>query len=231
LRSTYLEPLTEGRVGALSGTADVGAQTRALFPTTPQAGSAPEVADTVRQLVRRDAKAATDLVAQHAKTVFAEATQANAGGANQFGGAKFASTIRGNSEQAASLEAAVKALPGGNTKWQGFSNFLDVLEATGQRLPVGSATAFNQQGQEALKGRGVTKAIAGLKTELMRRWDERSLTNNSGAVAELLANSSASGLFGRLAKENGMTPQAVSLSLKLVSIAGNNARVAEQSKR
>jgi hypothetical protein len=231
LRERFLEPLTEGRMGKLRSTPDVGTQTReVLFPAVPQAGSAPEVGTAVKQLVRQNPKAATDLVGQHARTVFAQATENLASGPNQFGGSKFATAIRGNAEQAASLEAAVKALPGGNQKWNGFSRFLDVMEATGQRLQVGSATAFNQQGQEELRGRGAIKAVAGLKSEIMRRWDQHSLAGNSEAVAQLLTNSTATDIFKRLAKENGVTPQAVALTHRLQGIMASNASAFDRAQ-
>ena len=162
--------------------------------------------------------------------MFAQATENLASGPNQFGGSKFATAIRGNAEQAASLESAVKALPAGNQKWNGFSRFLDVMEATGQRLQVGSATAFNQQGQEELRGRGAIKAVAGLKSEIMRRWDQHSLAGNSEAVAQLLTNSTATDIFKRLAKENGVTPQAVALTHRLQGIMASNASAFDRAQ-
>lgn len=235
LRGQYLEPLTEGNVGALASTTDIGRQAGTLFPAAPRAGSAPEVADTVRQLARRDAKAATDLVGNHARTVFAEATQSNVPGGNQFGGAKFAAQIAGNAEQAASLEAAVRALPGGDAKWKGFRSFLDVLEATGKRLPAGSPTAPNQQLTEQLQagaaaGRAVTTGGVGIFKEIARRWDIYQLSRNTDAMADLLTSRNASGVFGRLSKENGITPAAQALTVKLLTIAGQGARELEQAK-
>ena len=235
LRGRYLEPLTEGRIGQIAGTTDVGTQTGVLFPSVPQAGSAAEVGQAVRQIARQDPKAATDLVGQHARTVFAEATQNNAGGANQFGGSKFAAQIRGNTEQAASLEAAVQALPGGNTRWDGFSRFLDVLEATGKRLPRGSDTNVNQQMTGALETGGIVAKTAttggvGFFKEIGRRWDQYQLSGKTEAIASLLTNSNAMGLFGRLARENGVTPAAQALSVRLLIMAGNAAKAPEQAK-
>lgn len=235
LRGKYLEPLTEGRVGQMAGTTDVGVQTNALFPPKPQAGSAPEVAAVVSQIAKKDPKAAIDLVGQHARTVFAEATQNNASGPNQFGGGNFAAQIRGNAEQAASLEAAVRALPGGNTRWDGFSKFLDVLEATGKRLPRGSDTNVNQQMTGALETGGIVAKTAttggvGFFKEIGKYWDRYQLSGKTEAIANLLTNSSAMGLFGRLAKENGVTPAAQALSVKLLIMAGNAAKAPEQAK-
>ena len=234
LRGQYLEPLTEGRVGQMAATSDVGTQTATLFPPVPQAGSAPEVADAVRAVSRSNPKAAADLVGQHARTVFAEATQETASaGLNQFGGAGFAARIAGNKEQLASLEAAVKALPGGDTKWKGFSNFLEVMRATGQRLRAGSPTSMNEEFRENLRtgqlvGKTATTGGVGLFKEIGRRWDQFQLSRNTDAMADLLTNRNASGVFGRLAKENGVTPAAQGLAIKLLSIAGQGARELDQ---
>jgi hypothetical protein len=234
MRGRYLEPLTEGQIGTLSGTADVGRQTTALFPSRPQAGSSPEVAQTVSLLVRKDPKAATDLVGQHARTIFAEATKNNATGANQFGGAKFAAQIRGNSEQAASLDAAIRALPNGDVRAQGFGRFLDVLEATGQRFQKGSPTAFNQTMTQELESgalvrRGLTTGGVGIFRDIGKRWDQYQLSGKTEAIAKLLTNSDATRLFGRIAKENGPTPAAKALVLKLLTIAGNTAKAPGQA--
>src|SRR5262249_27121722 len=103
---------------------------------------------------------AANLVRQHAESVFNEATQRLASGPNQFGGAKFAATIAGNPQQRRNLEAAVGALPDGDTRWRGFNRLLQVLEASGQRQRPGSMTAFNAQAMRDLEQGGLSEAAA-----------------------------------------------------------------------
>ncbi|WP_167858735.1 hypothetical protein [Methylobacterium nonmethylotrophicum] len=144
---------------------------RILFPANPAANSAGEVSAAVSALARNNPQAARHLVRQHIESVFNEATQDLRGLPAQYGGAGFASALRGNPQQAQNLEAAVRSLPEGDTIWTGLSRFLDTMEATGYRPQKGSDTAFNHQIQAALKNGGdqvgqaitdtVTKAAAG----------------------------------------------------------------------
>lgn len=235
ISDNIIRPFEAGPVGAISQTDDVARQTAALFPPNPAAASSPRIGQAVREMAKQNPKAATDLVGNHARTVFAEATQNNVPGGNQFGGAKFAAQIAGNAEQAASLEAAVRALPGGDAKWAGFRRFLDVLESTGKRLPAGSPTSMNTQFTEqlqagAMAGRAASTGGAGIFREIARRWDIYQLSRNTDAMADLLTSRNASGVFGRLSKENGVTPAAQALTIKLLSIAGQGARELERPK-
>jgi hypothetical protein len=238
MREAQLAPLEQGPIGTMAGTADVAAQTRAAFPSRPQAGMAQVTGEAIKQIVRRDPKAGADLVRQHAETIFSEATQNLQSGANQFGGAKFAATLRGNPEQAASLEAAVKALPGGNQRWDGFNRFLDIVEATGQRLQTGSATAFNQEVQDVLRKGGRVGELAnvaatgGLKLpEFIRsRYQEWRMGRNTEELARLLTDSRAVGLFARLAKEANSSARAQALAIRLAIIAGNSRQGFERGQ-
>lgn len=238
MREAQLVPLEQGPVGALAGTADVGAQTRAMFPTRPPAGMARVTGEAVRQIAKRDPKAAADLVRQHAESVFSEATQNLQSGANQFGGAKFAAVLRGNPEQAASLEAAVKALPGGKQRWDGFNRFLEIVEATGQRLQTGSATAFNQEVQDVLRKGGRVGELAnvaatgGIKLpEFIRtRYQDWRMGRNTEELARLLTDPRAVGLFARLAKEANSGARAQALAIRLAILAGNSRQGFERGQ-
>lgn len=195
LRRNVLDPAEAGPLGAMSETDDILQQGRRLFPVSPAENSEKVVAQTVRRLVLKDPKAAFQLVRTNLKQVFDEATQANMGGANEWGGAKFASTIRGNAQQAKNLEAAIKALPDGNTRWDAFNNFLTVMETTGSRLPANSATAFNQAIQTALKETGTAAKIAtGTRTfgkSVLEKWEEFKLGKNAETLAEIFTDPSS----------------------------------------
>jgi hypothetical protein len=156
LRDRYLNPLEEGPTGKLAATSDVGQQTRAMFPAQPQAGSDAGVARAMRGINRRDPGAAESFIRQHLETEFQKATQRLQGGPNQMGGAKFASSLTGNAQQRANLNAALRALPHGAQIIRGFDRFLKILEATGKRSAPNSTTAWNQQLQKELERGGVT---------------------------------------------------------------------------
>jgi hypothetical protein len=163
MRQQYLEPLLNGPIGKIAGRDTTTRKAvEALFPDNPLPGSSREVGDAMRALSSRSPMVARQLVRTHAEMTFNEAAQRLASGPNQSGGAKFAAILRGNSDQAQNLEAAVRALPSGDATWNGFSRFLDILEAQQFRQATGSRTAF--------KIPGVEERAAGSPTISGRSW-------------------------------------------------------------
>lgn len=157
------------------------------------------------------------------QSAFEEATQNLASGANQFGGAKFAAIVAGNGQQARNLEAAVRALPNGDTRWEGFRRFLDVLETTGQRPQPGSATAFNQEMVRDLKtGSVVGDAATAAKTgglALVKRFmdfrERLNLGQNTQQIAALLTRPDAARVLAQLAAQPAGSTKAGVLALRL----------------
>lgn len=239
MRAAELEPLREGKIGELSQTTDAVRQSRALFPSKPMAGGADETEKAISALVRKDPIAAQSIIRQHAETLFNENMQNLASGPNQFGGAKFAAQIVGNPEQRRALEAAVKALPGGDTRWKGFSRMIDVLEATGQRLQQGSATAFNAEINRELKGGGLVgeaaniAATGGVKLpgRIREAYENMRAGRNGAELAAILTDPKAIGLFGKLvnSKRGSATEQA--LTMRLLYAGEQSRRSAENSRQ
>lgn len=155
-------------LGQIARRPDVAAATRALFGQNPGPGSHREVAGAMQALVRNDAPAAESLARTYLESVFNEATQQTKGVASQYGGAGFASAIRGNAQQRHNLEAVVRALPNGETRWNGLDRLLTTLEATGFRPAKGSDTAFNHAIQKEFQsgkthvGQAVSDALTGM---------------------------------------------------------------------
>ena len=124
-RRQFLEPLMQGPLGNLAKKDMTTKKAiEVMFPASPIANSEREIETAVRAIASRHPTAARDLVRAHAETTFNEAAQSLQGGANSFGGAKFAATIAGNPQQRANLEAAVVASgPNGQRVWNGFNTF------------------------------------------------------------------------------------------------------------
>lgn len=227
LRENVLEPMQRGPTGAIAAKEGVLEQARALLPNQPAAGVDAAVSQTVRQIVRRDPDAAQNLVRTYAQSIFDEAIQSNIAGPNQFGGAKFAAVIAGNPQQARNLEAAVRALPNGHARWDGFRRFLDIVEATGQRQPAGSQTAFNQAIQERLKSGGVTGELAnvvatgGIKApaRLTKWYEELRLGRNTDQLARIFTDPGSEALLRQLAREPVGTARAQGIALRLTYLA------------
>jgi hypothetical protein len=155
-------------LGQIAQRPDVAAATRALFAPNPGPGSHVEVASAMQALARNDAPAAQSLARTYLETVFNEATQQSKGVASQYGGAGFASAIRGNAQQRHNLEAVIRALPEGETRWGGLDRLLTTLEATGYRPAKGSDTAFNHAIQKEFQsgkthvGQAISDAVTGM---------------------------------------------------------------------
>lgn len=206
LRRTELDPLQAGPIGTMANTADLRQQVNALFEAAPFEGMDTVVADAVSRLVSADPDAASALVRQHIMQVFNESTQSLRSGPNQFGGASFAAVLLGNPQQARSLEAAVRALPDGAARWEGFQRLMEVLQATGRRQVAGSQTAFNQVIQEELRrGRGLGNlaTLAASPTEALssiRGWyNDLRLGRNTEALARIITDPNTGALLARIA--------------------------------
>lgn len=204
-RQKYLEPLLQGPLGRLAKEDQTQAAINVLFPPNPLPNSAGEISEAVRALAARRPHVARDLVRAHLESTFNEATQNLIGGQNQFGGAKFAASIRGNEQQAANLEAAIRALPNGDKVWGGVDRFLNILEAQGQRQRPGSMTAFNAEMLQDLRGGTGIGSIAkgSLITQIPKKitetWERWRLGRNVDKLARLLTDPRAAREFERLA--------------------------------
>ena len=205
----------------------------ALFPENPLPNSQNEIASTMEELARRSPAMARQLVRTHAELTFNEATQRMAsGGFNQSGGAKFAAVLRGNPQQAANLEAAVRALPDGDTTWLGFNAFLENLEAQRFRQATGSRTAFKIPGVEDLKSGGILNNAAqtvgggGMKIpqKVMNGIQNWNVGRNLDDLARLLTDPAAAREFRAIATAPRGSSKALALTTRLAFVAFNSRK-------
>jgi len=227
-RARFLQPLLDGPLGKMAKS-DLQTQhaIEVLFPTNPLPSSANEVTTAVASLAQRNPLAARRLVAAHVESVFNEATQNLVSGQNQFGGAKFAAVIRGNPQQAANLEAAVRALPNGDGLWLGLDRFLQFVEAQGTRQPIGTQTAFNQEALQDLRRgtfaqeTGTAIATVGLKlpAKIKDTLDRWRLGRGVEEIGRLLTDPEAGVRFSQIARVPVGSIAAVNISARLVVIA------------
>lgn len=228
-RQQYLDPLLRGPLGKLAKD-DLPTQRaiEALFPQNPVPNSAGEIATAVSALAHRRPHVARDLVRAHLESTFNEATQNLVGGQNQFGGSKFAAVLRGNDQQAANLEAAIRSLPNGDRVWSGVDRFLTILEAQGTRQRPGSMTAFNQELLQDLRGGtgmgNVAKGInvTQLPAKVTEVWERWRLGKNVNELSRLLTDPRAAREFERLATA-GPTQQ-IGLLARLTFLGSSSGR-------
>lgn len=136
-----------GQVARTSGTEQAA---EALFPAQPLAGSRDELSAAMSAVARNNPQAAQGITRQFLEGVFNTATQETRGLARQYGGAGFASRVRGTPQLRQNLEASVGTLPDGAAKNTAINRLLTALEATGYRPQKGSDTAFNTEIRKTL---------------------------------------------------------------------------------
>lgn len=239
LRQQYLEPLMSGPIGKLAGRDTTTRNAvNALFPANPLPNSAGEIGQAVGELSARNPMVARQLVRTHAEMTFNEAAQRLAGGPNQSGGAKFAAILRGNPQQAANLEAAVRALPNGDQIWPGFNRFLEILEAQQFRQASGSRTAFKIPGVEDLKGGGLLNNAGQVIASGGFKWPQKAMQaiqkwnvgRNLDDLARLLTDPAAAGQFRAIATAPSGSSKALALTGRLAVMANSGARVESRTR-
>nr|WP_137830880.1 hypothetical protein [Methylobacterium sp. L1A1] len=206
-----LEVVNRSPLGKIAARPDAQAAIEALFPTGAKGVSAAEVRDAVRGLARFSSRAAEDAVRMHVEQVFQGATERLQSGANQAGGPKFSQALVGHPGEAASVEAAIRALPNGETTWAGVRRLLDIFDAQGKRQATGSGTSFNDtilgdlKAGKPLAEAGTALASGGinLPRQIKDRIEAWRLGEGLDDLARLFTDPKMASTFRRLATEPG----------------------------
>jgi hypothetical protein len=143
LRQNVLDPMQQGPIGRIASATDTPTAGNAILPQNPMTGSGGEAADAVRRLAAQDPETTTGLIRQNLGDRYAKAATDTQEGANEFVGAKYHKDIAGNQPRRETLDAVLSALPD-QAAATSMPELLDVLQATGRRKPIGSATEFNR---------------------------------------------------------------------------------------
>jgi hypothetical protein len=232
-RQRYLDPLMQGPLGNMAKV-DVTTQRAidVLFPERALPGSEQEVGQAIRAVAARNPYAARELVRAHLEQKLDESFNAAGRGqeAAQFAGASFAQRAAGSpvidSQKFENLKNAVTNLPNGQQTWDGFQRFLDVMRATGTRMPKGSMTAFNEKEMQQLSGTPGITGLGALKEaasperwmnlahDYIGRWQQG---RNLNGLAKLLTDPDAADTFRKIATVPPDSRQAVLLVSRLVA--------------
>ncbi|RWL42251.1 MAG: hypothetical protein EOR60_26100 [Mesorhizobium sp.] len=228
LRRTVLNPLERGPVGRVAAAQDTSTAGNALLPQNPLVGSAGEAANATRRLVAEDPATTAALVRQNLADRYARANTETQTGSREFAGAKFHKDVAGNDTRQDVLDAVLREIPGGQAA-ASIPNLLDVLQATGRRKQIGSATEFNRSMNADLGGAASPTGLAidlvkSLGTSVTRAGDavkRAALRSNLRALADMFidpqsvelirnANNRGAGIgigdaLGRTAAEAGGT--------------------------
>jgi hypothetical protein len=129
----------------------------------------------------------------------------------------------GNTQQAANLEAAIRALPGGEQKWQAFSNLMDVFAAQGKRQVAGSATNQNMEIAKELSGGG-TQVLTKPVGYLQNAWQQLLYGRNTAKIAELLNDPEAIGKLRQLSMYNKSSDRAAVIAAQALGFDASQQR-------
>lgn len=199
--------------GKLAQTGDL--KDKAALLLAPDAAELTPLAirQTIGQIALHDPQAAKDLARRAIEIRFNEANQDLVAAGNAFGGAKFRAQIMGNREQAANLEALVKA-SGGDQAWAGFNRLMDVFEAQGTRMAPGSNTAFNAQAISDLKDGRILNLTNWLRpVKAARDMAEKSnFQNGAKQIADAISSKDGLAALRALALESPSGARAAGLA-------------------
>lgn len=237
-REQYLQPLLDGPLGKLAKKDPTTQKAiNALFPADPLANSQHEISTAVSALAMRNPTAARDLVRAHAEGVFNAASKDLQTGANQAGGAKFRAALIGDRQQRANLRAAVEELPSGKQKWDGFKEFLDVLEATGTRQNVGSRTAYNAEINKAQGAGGLVKDATKIAANpikafqpIIDKYEQYKLGKNLSQLADILTDPRSGPMLKAIAGMPKGSSGRQMAALKLITYADASSSVNKPNK-
>lgn len=232
ITKSTVEPLQQSPTGQLANANSFETQAQILFDPNPPVGSHVAIGNAVRQIAARDPEAARQMVRMFVEQTFNKATKELISGPNQAGGAKFANAIAGESQQALNLQAAIEALPNGQTIWRAFSRAQDVFKAMGTRQPTGSQTAFNQQLAKRLESRGALPDLAAVAaspgrwltyaTDIYHRY---AFGRNTAGLAQAMVSGDVRDLQ-RIASAN---PNSLQAQTALIAVLANEGARSQQS--
>lgn len=219
ITDSIVTPLQESATGNLAKTGNLASQIAIV--ADPAIARPDTIRAVIANLSKTNPEAARDLIRLHLENSFDRANKALQAGPNQMGGAKFNVAVAGTPQQAANLEAAIRALPNGDTVWNGYQKMLDVFEATGRRLPAGSRTDENQAARAALQGGGVAGLVAGrgnMGLRLAEWYRDFRLNKNTAQFARILTDPDSVALMRRLAQTAPDTARAQTLVAALLQV-------------
>lgn len=165
-----------GTVGSVASAADTTAAANALHPQNPLVGSHGETADAARRLIEQDPDTIVSLIRQGMADRYSKAATETQGGNREFAGAKFHQNVAGNEQRRSTLDGVLGSLPTQDAMTAA-PELLDVLQATGRRMPIGSATDFNRSARADLSAASPAARALGLVKSL-----GTSLVTNAGAA-------------------------------------------------
>jgi hypothetical protein len=236
-RNDILNPLEQGPVGKIAKTADTREAYSQILPKAPLSGGEDEIAKAVMAIGERDPGTASALVRQGMADAYDSSAKRLVGGENQYAGARYAKEIAGSPQQEINLNAVLSSLPDEMVAAI-FPDYLEVMRATGQRMPLGSPTAYNNMiQQEASQGSLMNQAIdtarsagTGLGTIITDATKRKLYGKNMGALGEMFVDPNSVDLIMEAIMRGGPAP-ARDTAKSIMFTAPQQARSKEEERK
>lgn len=220
-----VRPLKEGTVGQLAEKTPkpgepvdpenlMSAQAEILMKKDPTTTTPAVITQTVKILNKENPTIAREWTRQQIQSTFDRMKRADN---KETTGARTAKDLTGNPQQRANLEALVKASTGSDKAWDGFNNFLKIMEAQHKRLPVGSQTAgkLEVQGDMGKETIG-TAALPGVRAAA-KFFDNLRYGRNTKQMAQLLTDPKAIKRLQELARLDPGSNRAQILATSIIA--------------
>lgn len=139
--AAQVTPRENGTIGQVASSGEPTTQFAAI--TNPKLSTPSTVSQAAKDLKVKNPEQFQTFVRTGLEGEFDAAMKNMQGTGQEFAGARFARQMRDTPQTRANIEALISELPDGKTRLKAFNNLVDTLELTGNRIPTGSRTAFN----------------------------------------------------------------------------------------
>jgi hypothetical protein len=208
--ASQVTPRQQGLVGDISKSSNAQDQFNAF--KSPTESRAPTVALAAKDLKVRDPKQFQTFVRTGLENEFNSAMKNLQGTGQEFAGARFARQMRDTPQSAENIKALLLELPDGQSKVQAFNKLIDVLETTGNRLPVGSRTAFNSRQLQDMTSESLLQLATKNPTGFIgQKWQNVQEAMTAKKFAEIFTDPNSVRLMRQLIMTNPDTAKARSL--------------------
>jgi hypothetical protein len=197
VRADELTPREQSITGKLAQTEDPIAQFQAI--TNSQTARRKSIEQASVDLRMSNPKAFEQLVRTGLENEFDDASKLLQSGGRDFAGARFVRSMRETPQTVDNVHAMLGKLPDGPVRIKAFNNVLDALEVTGNRLPLGSATAFNEMQKGEMTSQGLLKMAAN-PTAPLGALDRLSYNMTAKRLAQVFTDKNSVELIRKIAE-------------------------------
>ena len=230
-REALVDPLQQGPEGKAMRAGPTEGVRGEVFPRAPSEGTHLEVGRMVRSLADQDPNLAREFVRNYLGTSFAKTQSRGQGGESYYQAPAFYSEIMGNPEARASVQAALRALPGGAGRAEAFEDIMRVFQAMGKRERPGQPDSADARDPGADKEAGLSEGALKVLSSAGTAWPTMvkdkfqswRLGENTEEIASLLTDPARAADFAAIARSAPGSAHRMALITRIIA-SGASAR-------